>query len=605
MNAKIAALVAAALGGGGADAPVEVSVPDEPEVQGHFSTNAAMRVAKGRGMAPMALAEEIAEKVRAAAPAGFFEKVEAAAPGFVNFWASMDAWRAEYAAIAEAVRRGAAGGRMYGTNTAMEGRTVMVEFTDPNPFKLFHIGHLMSNTIGESFSRLYAATGAKVVCANYQGDVGLHVAKAVWGMERIGKVMPEANDGIGLKMAFLGEAYAYGARAYEDDLQSRGEIDVLNERIYAKDDANVNRLYATGRAWSLEYFETVYARLGTKFDRYYFESEMAAPGLDAVEEGLEKGIFAKSEGAIVFPGEEYGLHTRVFVNSRGLPTYEAKELALNRKKFEEYPLDLSVVVTGNEIVEYFKVLLRAMAQVLPPEVAARTRHMPHGMLRLPTGKMSSRTGDVVTAEDLFDQVKERLAEKVSARSALDDGERAMATETIAVGAIKYSILKQNPGQDIVFDFEKSLSFEGDAGPYLHYAYARLRSILRKADEAGLGKDVSMERGSMGTGTGNGTGTEGRADGVALLGNDAERALIRRLAEFPDAVARAAERLAPSVIAAYCYRLAVAANKFYETTPVLKDEDAVRRAARLGLAADAAEVLRTGLGLLGMGVLEKI
>ncbi len=595
MKAKIAGMVEEALGIAGNAAPAgELSVPDDAATQGHFSTNAAMRFAKERGMKPMDLAAEIAEKVRVSAPAGFFEKAEAAAPGFVNFWMSDDAWRMEFASIAVAVRRGAHGGSVYGTNDGMKGKAVMVEFTDPNPFKLFHIGHLMSNTIGESFARLYEAAGAKVIRANYQGDVGLHVAKAVWGMRRIGKVMPGEGDDIGLKMAFLGEAYAYGARAYEDGLETRGEIDALNEEIYAKKNDEVNGLYAAGRAWSLEYFEMLYARLGTKFERYYFESEMASPGLDVVDDGLGRGIFEKSDGAVVFPGEKYGLHTRVFVNSRGLPTYEAKELGLNKKKFEEYPLDLSVVVTGNEIVDYFRVLLAVMSLVLPPEVAERTRHMPHGMLRLPTGKMSSRTGDVITAEALLGQVKERLAEKVSERSALGEEERAAATEAIAVGAIKYSILKQNPGQDIVFDFEKSLSFEGDAGPYLQYAYARLRSILRKAREE---FDSDVERAIA-------NGIDGGA-ATGKIGTESELALIRRMAEFPDIVARAAARLAPSAVAAYCYKLAVAANKFYETTPILKDEDTERRAARLALASAAADILRTGLGLLGIVTLEKI
>ncbi len=601
MNEKVREIVCHALMAVGvtdaADvAAVEVTVPEgDPAKFGHFSTNAAMRFAKTQGMKPMELAARIAEEARAAAPTGFFTKVEAAAPGFVNFWASDDAWREALASInagqdlATLIERPGS----FGRNHPYRGKTIMVEFTDPNPFKLFHIGHLMSNTIGESLARLYEAAGAKVVRANYQGDVGLHVAKAVWGMRQLKEVMPERDADIGLKMVFLGEAYARGAKAYEDDenLEARGEIEALNEEIYAKRSDEVNALYAAGRAWSLKYFETVYARLGTKFDRYYFESDMASPGRDAVDAGLEKGIFRKSEGAIVFPGEDHGLHTRVFVNSRGLPTYEAKELALNKRKFEEFPsLDGSVIVTANEVNDYFKVLLKAMALVLPPEVAARTHHVGHGMLRLPTGKMSSRTGDVITADALLEQVKERLREKVSERSSLGPDDREAATEAIAVGAVKYSILKQNPGSAIVFDFEKSLSFEGDAGPYLQYAYARLRSIARKAEE------------SLGAGTGGG---DLDREGLAGLGTDEELALVRKLAEFPMVVAQAAARLAPNLVAAYTYKLAVAANKFYETTPILKDGSAPRRAARLALAAAAARTLHTALGLLGMQTLERI
>ena len=575
-------IVAKALGGDTAD----VTVPEgDPVKFGHFSTNVALRRAKAEGKTPMEFAAALAEKIAHAAPGGFFEKVEAAAPGFVNMWVSADAWRAALGRMVTA-ERGAPDGAGFG-GRPMAGKVIMVEYTDPNPFKLFHIGHLMSNVIGESFVRLYEAQGAKVIRANYQGDIGLHVAKAVWGMAKLAANMPKERDAIDLKMAFLGEAYARGAEAYEheQELEARGEIEALNEELYAKRNPEVNARYATGRAWSLEYFETMYARLGTKFDRYYFESDLAAAALAAANAAREKGTFKESDGATVFPGEDYGLHTRVFVNSRGLPTYEAKELALNKKKFEEYPLDRSVIVTGNEVNDYFRVLLKVMELTLPPEVAARTRHVGHGMLRLPTGKMSSRTGKVITADALLAQVKERLRGKVSERSTLPDGEREAATEAIAVGAVKYSILKQNPGADIVFDFEKSLSFEGDAGPYLQYAYARLRSILRKADEE--------------------AGASASASDFTQIGTEEELALVRKLAEFPMVAAHAADRLAPSAMAAYLYKLAVAANKFYETTPILKDDSGPRRAARLALVAVTAETLRAAFGTLGIPVLERI
>jgi arginyl-tRNA synthetase len=466
----------------------------------------------------------------------------------------------------------------------MKGKTVMVEFTDPNPFKLFHIGHLMSNTIGESLARLYEAAGATVRRADYYGDVGLHIAKAIWGMEQLAAERPDEKDDAAKKMDFLGRAYALGSRAYEEKPESKEAIIELNKKIYERSDAKVNQWYDAGLAWSLAYFETVFKRLGTKFDDYFPESDVGKEGLDLVL--AHKDIFMESDGAIVFPGEQYGLHTRVFVNAQGLPTYEAKELGLNRKKFKLYPLDLSIVVTGNEIVDYFKVLLKAM-ELIMPEVAAKTKHVAHGMLRLPTGKMSSRTGEVVTAASLIDDVKAKLAEYASGKMDLTADERAAAAEVIAIGAVKYSILKQHPGQDIVFDFGKSLSFEGDSGPYLQYAYARLRSILRKAG-----------------GVGDTTGTAEAAD-FGTLTTENELMLMRKIFAFPDAVRRAQEMLAPSGFVAYLYQLAAVANKFYETTPILKDENVARRNARLALAATAARVLKKGLALLGIGALEKI
>jgi arginyl-tRNA synthetase len=556
-----------------ASIPIDLSVPDELAF-GHFSTNIAMRLAKAQGKRPMELAAELAAKVKAAAPKGFFEKVEAAPPGFVNFWMSKAALQEEFATIAKE--------KNFGTNKTLAGKTVMVEFTDPNPFKLFHIGHLMSNTIGESFSRLHEAAGAKVIRANYQGDVGLHVAKAIWGMEHHPEEkLPDESTGAMQKMEFLGKAYTFGSREYENDPATKEAVTAINEKVYLRSDARVNELYDMGRAWSLAYFETIYQRLGTKFDHYFFESEIAKEGVEIVL--AHPDIFPKSDGAVVFPGEQYGLHTRVVLNSKGFPTYEAKELGLNKKKFELYPLDSSIIVTGNEIVDYFKVLLKAMELVLP-DVAAKTHHTPHGMLRLTSGKMSSRTGDVITAESLLEQIKTKLGDRIGEKSELDEKEREEVAETVAVGAIKYSILKQNPGQDIIFDFERSLSFDGDAGPYVQYTYARLQSILRKA--SAQGKKASVKN-------------------LETLGSDVELALMRKLDEFPSVVAHARERYAPSGLVVYVYKLASLANKFYETTPILKDENAPRQAARLMLVTKVAEVLKSGLDLLGIGALEKI
>ncbi len=570
MKDKIAKIVKSMIGG---PATIEVFVPEQ-ETFGHYSTNVAMRLggAVEQSEKPLARAERLAAAVAKAAPVGFFEKVEAAPPGFINFWLSKKTVQGEIKKIA--------GDERFGMSGSMKGKTVMVEFTDPNPFKLFHIGHLMSNTIGESFARLYEALGAKAIRANYQGDVGLHVAKAIWGMQKMQDETGSAEN----KMEFLGKAYARGAKAYEGEPDAKEAIIGINEKIYSRTDPAINKLYDEGRKWSLAYFETVYARLGTKFNDYFFEGEMAKEGMAVV--AAHRDIFIESEGAVIFPGEKYGLHTRVFVNSKGLPTYEAKELGLNKKKFERYPLDISVIVTGNEIVDYFKVLLKAM-ELIFPDIAAKTRHVAHGMLRLPSGKMSSRTGDVITAESMLDQVKAKLRERISEKSDLDEREREEVAENIAVGAVKYSILKQSPGQDIVFDFDKSLSFEGDSGPYVQYAHARLRSILRKSSIDLSGKIRGAEFHSE------------------FLDTEAELALIRKLIEFPGAVLRAGELNAPSGLVAYVYKLAVAANKFYETTPILKDENKERRDARLVLVKVAADALKLSLDLLGIRAPEKI
>ncbi len=482
----------------------------------------------------------VAEKINQQKPE-WLEKVETAGPGFVNFYLSPQFFAGEIKKILEQKDR-------YGWSDppagGLTGQKTIVEYTDPNPFKEFHIGHLMSNAIGESLSRLIESQGAEVKRACYQGDVGLHVAKALWGVQAL-KLEKITAPG-------LGEAYAYGATQGDE-----AAIKELNKKLYERSDSALNDLYDAGRQVSLEYFEQIYRRLGTQFDFKFFESATGEFGKKVVTEKVGE-IFSESDGAIIFPGEKYGLHTRVFINSQGLPTYEAKELGLAKIKYDTYPYDRSIVVTGNEIKEYFKVLLKAMSLVFP-ELALKTQHVAHGMLRLPTGKMSSRTGEVITAESLLAEVKEKGGERV--------------TEEIAVAAVKYSILRQAPGRDIIFDLDKSISFEGDSGPYLQYTAVRARSILEKV---GRGGEV----------------------GEFVAAGEVEK----RLTRFPGVVARAAAELAPQHVVTYLTELASAFNAYYAQNQIIGSAE---ESYRLALTAAVAQVLANGLWLLGIKVPAKM
>ncbi len=540
--------------------------PSPRQELGHYSTNAAMRAAKAEGKNPFVLAQGFARTIEKHAPPGFFQKVEAMPPGFVNMWLAPEILQAEFSRILKTDRAGA---------RTRPGEKVMVEYTDPNPFKQFHIGHLMTNMIGEALARLFEANGAKVIRVNYQGDVGVHVAASIWGMREMQSELPRRSS-LADKVRFLGRAYAAGIKAYREIPAAKADIDLLNKKIYERSDPAVNRMYDLGRRWSLDYFETIYARLGTKFQHYFFESEIGPEGAGIVRSHPE--VFAESQGAIIFPGKKYGLHDRVFINSLGLPTYEAKELGLNKRKFELYHPDLSLVVTGNEINEYFQVMMSAMGAVLP-EVAARTRHLGHGMLRLPTGKMSSRTGEVITAEVLIEEVKRAVAEKIKDRNfSRKYGERVK--EAVALAAIRYSILRQGIGKDIVFDINTSIAFQGDSGPYLQYTYARFRSILRKAGVFWRGK-------------------------TELLTEQDELRLVRKVIQFPEVIADAAENYAPNLLTSYLTELSNMSNRFYEATPILRDKDRARRNAHLLLIRGVAKVLKEGSELLGVEVLEKI
>ena len=555
-------------------------IPGTVEVQpradfGHYTTPIAMRLAKEAEMPPRVVAENVKDRLEGAAPAGLFEKVEVAGSGFVNIWLSEDAIRKEFGQVAE--------DRDFGSVAALKGKKILIEYTDPNPFKQFHIGHLMTNVIGEALARIHEAAGAEVLRVNYQGDIGLHVASSIWGILQMKDGIPGENAPPAEKTKFLGQAYARGARAYKDDPQAKTEIEAINKKIYERGDAEINKLYDQGREWSLEHFETMYARLGTKFVHYFFESEAGPDGLKIVKEHPQ--VFTESEGAIIFRGEDHGLHNRVFVSSQGLPTYEAKELGVNKKKFEMFHPDASIIVTGNEINEYFRVLLKAMELVMP-EVGTKTKHIGHGMLRLPSGKMSSRTGDVITAEWLIDEIKKAVAEKIKEREGLGDADQEEIKEKVALAAIRYSILKQGIGKDIIFDITTSIAFHGDSGPYLQYTYARLHRLLAKAKDAG--EPFAPEAADLGQ-----------------LATADELALMRKLFDFPDQVAQSAQDLSTNNLTEYLFDLANAANRFYEGEMILEDGNAGRRNARLLLAETSARAVAKGLNLLGIEVLEVI
>ncbi len=321
----------------------KLEYPENPE-HGDFSCNAAMVYAKQLGIVPKVLAEKIIGEFKKNTP-DFIESVSVAGPGFINFKIKDKVFAEEIVKVVE-------GGAEYGWGKGDLNRNVMVEYTDPNPFKVFHIGHLMSNAVGESISRLVEGSGAEVIRACYQGDVGLHVAKTIFTLvdrKEVGAALPSDDAPLNERMMFWGSAYSMGSDSYDTGEQWKQKIGDINKKIYERTDSEINRFYDIGLKVSLEYFDTIYKRLGTKFNQFFFESEVAENGIKVVREFLKKGIFIESEGAVVFKGEDHGLHTRVFITSQGLPTYEAKEIGLNTEKFNKYPdLTESIIVTANE-----------------------------------------------------------------------------------------------------------------------------------------------------------------------------------------------------------------------------------------------------------------
>jgi arginyl-tRNA synthetase len=518
----------------GAAGEVELTRPEAKF--GDFSTNAALKLAKQAGKNPREVAEELAVKLRETL-AGEVADVSVAGPGFLNLTLTDET-------LLESL----------GTKPAQaySGQEVLVEFGDPNPFKAMHVGHLYSYIAGDAIASLLEAAGAGVKRLSYHGDVGLHVAKAIWAMRQPGF---DAR-------ADIGAAYAQGSKAYEEDEQAKKEIDAINAQVYAGDPA-IQELYEDGRAQSFAGFDRTLETLGIKNDRRYLESESTPAGVKMVEDNTGR-VFTKSDSAIVYEGEKAGLHTRVFITGKGLPTYETKDLGLTALKDRDYPeAKLSIIITAHEQAEYFKVMLAALNEI-NPETAKRTRHLSHGFVSLSSGKMSSRTGNIYSADDLLEDVR-KVADRLFPDAARD----------MQLGAIKYAFTRHRLGGDLVYDIDESVSLEGNSGPYLQYAHARARSVLKKA-----GKDGALEGGL----------------------EAGERLLARKLSEFPEVLDRAVGELMPHHVCTYLYELAQAFNRFYEGNRVVGDP---REDLRLGLVRHYAETLQFGLQILGMTAPDKM
>lgn len=573
---------------------------EEPNDRSHgdYSTNIAMTLTKELKRNPREIAEQIIGDWKLDVAT-----CEIAGPGFINFVIRKEDLITKLNTIIK---------EDFSELNHLNGLKVILEFTDPNPFKEFHIGHLYSNTMGESISRLYETIGAEVKRANYFGDVGMHVSKTLWGLQKRFKEENITIDNLETKelperIKYLGEAYAMGASAYKEDEVAKEKMKDINYMVfvagqeYLKENYNwtpqvdyrkfiegstldfdeIKNMYFKGKSWTLEYFETIYKILGTKFDFYYPESRAGEIGFQIVEKGLKDGIFEQSDQAVIFDGEKHGLHTRVFINSLGLPTYEAKELGLAPTKYEEFKYDKSIIITANEINEYFKVLLKTLEQT-SPELAKKTEHIGHGMVKLPEGKMSSRTGKIIRGKWLIDETQKRIKDVIKEGGRIEENEIDITSEKLAVSAIKYSFLKPRIGGDIIFDFGESLSFEGNSGPYIQYTFARCKSILRKAEEEKL---TSTEK-------------------ILNLESPEEILLSRSLIHYSERILEAALSKAPNIVVNQIHEIAQNFNLFYQKCPILKEEGEVL-SRRLELTKATAIILKHGLNVLGMKTVEKM
>lgn len=533
-------------------AEIELVLTRPEEQFGDYATNVAFQLAKALHKSPRDVALMLSGLLKHPSIA----KAEVAGSGFINITLTDQAlWQ-----LAQTK-----------PSKPLQGKTVVAEYSDPNPFKVLHAGHLYTSVVGDAIATLLEAAGGAVHRVNFGGDVGLHVGKTMYViLQRLGGEHPEKLAEIpqAEHSEWLASAYVEGTIAYEENKTAKAEIVALNKRVYqlhAKDDhdSSFAQIYWTCRQWSYDYFDEFYARIGSHFEKYYPESGVAELGLQTVRKHIPE-VFIESEGAIVFKGDNHGLHTRVFINSEGLPTYEAKDIGLIMAKSQDYDFDKSVVITGNEQAQYMAVVLKAIEQ-FAPELAQATIHLTHGIVKLAGGvKMSSRKGNILRATDVLD-------EATKANKKLSGNENEQTT----LAAVRYAFLKTRIGGDVIYDPAESVALEGNSGPYLQYAHARARSILRKAKAHGKADDA--------------------------LEKD-ERSLLRKISEFAEVVEQATTELMPHHICTYLYELAQVFNRFYEHNRVIGSE---REAIRLKLLEAYVEKLKTGLELLNIPAPKKM
>lgn len=514
--------------------------------------------------------------------------------GFLNLVIDPTFWNS--------VLRGIARQEDYGFAKADENSPlVMVEYSSPNTNKPLHLGHLRNILLGYSLASILKACGNRVVKTNIVNDRGIHICKSMLAWQKWGDgATPESTGKKGDHL--IGDFYVLFDKHYKaevKELMAKGMTQEEAEaasplmlearemlRKWEQKDPEVRSLWEMMNRWVYAGFDETYERMGVDFDKIYYESNTYLEGKEKVLEGLEKGImYRKDDGSVWADLTADGLDHKLLLRKDGTSVYMTQDIGTAKLRYQDYPIDKMIYVVGNEQNYHFQVL-SLLLDKLGFKWGKDLVHFSYGMVELPEGKMKSREGTVVDADDLMDEMV-NTARSVSAELGKLDGctpeEIDEITETVGLGALKYFLLKVDPRKNMTFNPKESIDFNGNTGPFIQYTYARIRSVLRKADEAGM-------RG---------------ADFTAVVPGEREVILIRRLADFPSVVREAGRSYSPALIANYIYDLVKEYNQFYHDCSILKEEDAATRSMRLELSAVTADVIRRGMGLLGIKVPERM
>jgi len=551
----------------GAKVPFDVFVP-EHDAHGHYSTNAGLRLGKAAGKDPMAVAGALAEKIKKTAPRGLFDRIEVVKPGFINFWLGQEALADELRKIAKA--KDSFGGSFLG-----KGKTVIVEYSQPNIAKELHVGHLRTTFIGDALANVYETLGYRVVRWNYLGDWGTQFGKVIAAYKLWGEKDRVRKDPIGELSRLYVKFHEEVKKNPVLENRGREEFKKLEEG-----DKENRKLWEWFRTESLRGLSKIYELLGVRFTTYIGESFFEKAMKPLVGDLLHRGIAKRSEGAVIVPLDEFHLPPALVEKSDGTSLYLSRDLANLKYRISRWHPAKILYVVGSEQTLHFEQVF-AVAKILKfPKT--ELAHVKYGLiLGEDAKKLKTREGKTVLAKDVVEKAVRLARGVISEKSPLlPDDEKALIAETVGIGALKYNVLRENHKSDMVFDWDRMLDFAGESGPYLQYTRARLLSIRKKAERIGKGDP-------------------------SFLTKEEELAVVRHLIRFPEEIEKSGETFLTNNLAKYLYDLATLANRLYETTPVLKEENRDRRNARFLLIDAAARVLGRGLRILGIKAPERI
>ncbi len=512
--------------------------------------------------------------------------------GFLNLSLAPSFWAERFAESAADEHFGEA---------APTGRTIMIEYSSPNTNKPLHLGHIRNNLLGYSVAQILKANGHNVIKVNLVNDRGIHICKSMLAWKLYGGGETPASSG--LKGDHLvGKYYVEFDKHYKAEIkqlveggmsedEAKKNAPIMREaqemlRKWEAKDPEVYGLWQTMNGWVYDGFDVTYKALGVDFDKVYYESQTYLLGKSLVQEGLDKGVFfRKEDNSVWIDLTADGLDQKLLLRGDGTSVYMTQDLGTALRRFEDNKLDDMIYVVGNEQNYHFQVL-KLVLKKLGYDWSDNIYHLSYGMVELPEGKMKSREGTVVDADDLMADMVATAREMSDELGKLDGCTKEEADaicNMVGLGALKYFILKVDPKKTMLFDPRESIDFNGNTGPFIQYTHARICSILRKADEAGIDR---------------------RSHDCAELLPE-EIGLIKSLADFPNAVASAGENFAPSIIASYAYDLAKTFNGYYHDHSILREEDGQKRAMRLMLAAEVARILNKAMKLLGIDVPQRM